>query len=277
MVALARAGASTARIWVQQAHAPVSNPRFAFRFFHQQESRSHRSSLHTSAASWQQQQQQQGDGSGTDASDVGKRLEAGAALRPYRTVVPAADRLIVIGDVHGDVGEYSTHRCCPNMYESLEPRIKSECSSTRSPREFPVAPSAEVRSLHGTLDSSTLGNFAPEIMRSGRMRCASLCRENIQQSRSQGPRDTMTVIFTFFWSSNDYLLFQCRTDVYPWTARCTIDTISARIGMVSSTYVRAVSSGRSNSPGDFFVRRDTSDTCDRSRDTCGTLFASITL
>ena len=36
--------------------------------------------------------------------DSGKRLDAGAELRPYRTVVPAPDRLVVIGDVHGDIG-----------------------------------------------------------------------------------------------------------------------------------------------------------------------------
>lgn len=32
------------------------------------------------------------------------RLDAGVELRPYRTVVPEAKRLVVIGDVHGDIG-----------------------------------------------------------------------------------------------------------------------------------------------------------------------------
>lgn len=33
------------------------------------------------------------------------RLGAGVELRPYQTVVPEAKRLVVIGDVHGDIGE----------------------------------------------------------------------------------------------------------------------------------------------------------------------------
>lgn len=33
----------------------------------------------------------------------GKRVAQ--ELRPYATVVPAAERLVVIGDVHGDIGE----------------------------------------------------------------------------------------------------------------------------------------------------------------------------
>lgn len=33
------------------------------------------------------------------------RLDAGVELRPYQTVVPEAKRLVVIGDVHGDIGE----------------------------------------------------------------------------------------------------------------------------------------------------------------------------
>lgn len=42
--------------------------------------------------------------SSAPTGDTGKRLDAGAELRPYKTVVPAADRLVVIGDVHGDIG-----------------------------------------------------------------------------------------------------------------------------------------------------------------------------
>ena len=33
------------------------------------------------------------------------RLGAGADLRPYRTVAPAVERIVVIGDVHGDIGD----------------------------------------------------------------------------------------------------------------------------------------------------------------------------
>lgn len=33
------------------------------------------------------------------------RLGPGAELRPYKTVVPAVERLVVIGDVHGDIGD----------------------------------------------------------------------------------------------------------------------------------------------------------------------------
>lgn len=90
MVILVRA---TTRLWAPQAQYFVAQPRAVSSFQHLLAS----SSLHTSTAVRQQ---------GPSASAVGGKRVA-QELRPYATVVPAAERLVVIGDVHGDIGERS--------------------------------------------------------------------------------------------------------------------------------------------------------------------------
>lgn len=88
MVILVRA---TTRLWAPQAQYLVAQPRAISSFQHLLSS----SALHTSTAVKQQ---------GPSASVGGGRRVA-QELRPYATVVPAAERLVVIGDVHGDIGE----------------------------------------------------------------------------------------------------------------------------------------------------------------------------
>lgn len=91
MVILVRA---TARLWAPQALVLATQPRVSSSF------QLSRSALHTSAAVRQQQQQRPGPAGGG-----GGKKRAVQELRPYATVVPAAERLVVIGDVHGDIGE----------------------------------------------------------------------------------------------------------------------------------------------------------------------------
>ncbi len=96
MVILVRA---TTRLWAPQALVLATQLRASSSF------QLSRSALHTSAAARQQQQQ----GAGPAGGEGGKK-RAVQELRPYATVVPAAERLVVIGDVHGDIGEEERER-----------------------------------------------------------------------------------------------------------------------------------------------------------------------
>lgn len=87
MVILVRA---TTRLWAPQALVLAAQPRATSSF----QNLLAKSALHTSAAAAAQQRSPGGVG-GTAVRE----------LRPYATVVPAAERLVVIGDVHGDIGE----------------------------------------------------------------------------------------------------------------------------------------------------------------------------
>ena len=108
MVVLVRAAA---RLCAQPVHALLASPRLATTF---QQHVVPRSTLHANRIPAAALHRGLGSSSGP-TRDTGKRLEAGTELRPYRTVVPAADRLVVIGDVHGDIG---TFRFCSLTYRS---------------------------------------------------------------------------------------------------------------------------------------------------------------
>lgn len=86
MVILVRA---TTRLWAPEAIVLVAKPKATSGF----QNLLARSALHTSTAV---QQQKPGVGAGGRVAQE---------LRPYATIVPAAERLVVIGDVHGDIGE----------------------------------------------------------------------------------------------------------------------------------------------------------------------------
>ncbi|CAM9164780.1 unnamed protein product [Scytosiphon promiscuus] len=96
MVVLVRAAA---RLWAPQAIVLVAQPK-ATSSFHNLLARS---ALHTSTAV----QQQKPGGGGRVAQE----------LRPYATVVPAAERLVVIGDVHGDMDAF---RSCLQMADLVD-------------------------------------------------------------------------------------------------------------------------------------------------------------
>lgn len=88
MVILMRA---TTRLWAPQALVLAAQPRAVSSFQHLLSS----SALHTSTAVQQQR----------PSASVGGGKRVAQELRPYATVVPAAERLVVIGDVHGDIGK----------------------------------------------------------------------------------------------------------------------------------------------------------------------------
>lgn len=107
MVALVRAAA---RLCAQPVHVLLAPPRLATTFQQHVVPRSTLDAYRHSAVALHR-----GLGSSSRPTrDTGKRLDAGAELRPYRTVVPAADRLVVIGDVHGDIGAW---RFCIPLHE----------------------------------------------------------------------------------------------------------------------------------------------------------------
>lgn len=49
------------------------------------------------------------------------RLGASVEYRPYKTLVPAAERLVVVGDVHGDIGASKAHDiyCTDNVVSHI--------------------------------------------------------------------------------------------------------------------------------------------------------------
>lgn len=92
--------ATAVRTWRPQALLPIQ-PRFGINLS--------RSIFYSSKFEASRQLHQKTSLSGI-AGGVGRgpgRLDPGAELRPYKTVVPAVERLVVIGDVHGDIGDDS--------------------------------------------------------------------------------------------------------------------------------------------------------------------------
>lgn len=115
MVVMVRAAG---RLCAQPVHALLAPPRLATTF---QQHVLPTSTLH--AYRIPAVARHRGLGSSSRSTrDTGKRLDTGTELRPYRTVVPAADRLVVIGDVHGDIG---TCRFCLLTYRSTSRHVYS--------------------------------------------------------------------------------------------------------------------------------------------------------
>ncbi|CBJ28039.1 calcineurin-like phosphoesterase family protein [Ectocarpus siliculosus] len=103
MVILVRA---TTRLWAPQALVLAAQPRPTSSF----QNLLAKSALHTSAVAAAQQRSSGGVG-GTAVRE----------LRPYATVVPAAERLVVIGDVHGDIDAF---RSCLQMADLVDAEDK---------------------------------------------------------------------------------------------------------------------------------------------------------